>query len=54
MSVCVVSEDKMQDNQDKETSTDEVQSIKEYKENQEEARFSAPVQGGPGACDHTQ
>ena len=39
----------MQDNQDKDTSMDEVQSTREYKKKiPVEVRFSAPVQTGPG------
>jgi hypothetical protein len=50
MDVSVVSKDKMHENQDKETSTDEVQT--EYKRNEKQncgGRFCAPLQTSHGA-----
>ena len=49
--LCVVSRGKMQDNQDNETSTGEVQSTREYKKKKVSvgATYAAPVQIGPGA-----
>ena len=53
MCVCVCvsySEDKNQESQDKETSTDKMwRQYKRLKKIPVEARFSAPVQSGPGA-----
>ena len=62
MNVCVVSKDKkgkMQDNEDKETSTDEIQSTREYKKENSRRRHGwlsilrgvlSPAQRSPTDC----